>query len=197
MHSHVVELAHHPGKFGQEMSRYPGEIHPPDLDVGRLPGEIVGVEIGQRGLEDALAIGREVLALREHERDRKHRQETVLYAVRRAAPRIVDLADRHGALGVGAQERPSLVPTAGRGCRDRRQARAPESPSPRRFADAAGSSRAARQTSHLRPGIHRSQAALRSHDSPFAAESAFRAAMALLDGSVRARSSLRRRGALE
>ena len=88
----------------------PGEIHPPDLDVSRLSGEIVGIEVGQRGLEDALAIHREVLALREHERDRKHRQETVLNPVRRAAPRIVNLGNRHRTLGIRAQEGLRSVP---------------------------------------------------------------------------------------
>ena len=94
-------------------ARHLGQIHPSQLNVGRILGKVVDIQIGYVSLEYSLTIEGQCRALRQEERYRQHRQQAVLDAKRSPAPDIIDFSQRHRPVSIGIQQTRGRPPCRG------------------------------------------------------------------------------------
>ena len=78
------------------LTRHVRHVHPSQLDVRRVLGEVVCVQISHTDLEHPLPVEGEAMALREGERYREYRKESVLDPERSRSPYVIYLGYRYG-----------------------------------------------------------------------------------------------------
>ena len=69
-----IQLANDIGQVGKQPTRHLRKIHPPQLDVGGVAGQVVRVQVGHARLKDALTIEGKIATLGENERHGQDRQ---------------------------------------------------------------------------------------------------------------------------
>ena len=95
-----IQITHYLRHARQQAPRNVGEVHPAQLDKGRVLLEVVDVHVVEFRPKYAVPVDRKLVALRQDERDGKDRQEAVLHPERRLLPLVEQFGDGNRAIGV-------------------------------------------------------------------------------------------------